>query len=412
MAAAPIGDVVNAVTRRSERTERIRCVIFYAKSLSHWRRVLADTLVGALRLRPENVPSRWHRYRHVRFLFEEEFRVASYVVDWQDAFAEAPSLEAELCNVNNLLEYRAGLRKLRDYPLSIVLHSVAWDEMALLRRAAGYFQDRRGKLMVFFGNEYNCMPEKIGFAREARADYIASQLPASAAAWLYADCCHSKIVQAPQALNPKIYQPRAGPRPVDIGFRGDLYSFGDMERTEILRYFADRAEAWGLVQDVQFVRLPREEWSRFLAGCKGTVGAESGTYYLERDDHTEEAVKRYLRRHPGAGFSEVYDLFFRHYPNPVSGKAISSRHFEPIGTKTCQMLLEGHYNGILKPDEHYISIKKNFANIDDAVRRFKDEEYRRAMVERAYEYVMESHTYRHRVEGLLKTVVDDGLPSQ
>ena len=66
----------------------------------------------------------------------------------------------------------------------------------------------------------------------------------------------------------------------------------------------------------------------------------------------------------------------------------------------------------VEPDEHYISIKKNFANIDDAVRRFKDEEYRRAMVERAYEYVMESHTYRHRVESLLKTVVDDGLPSQ
>ncbi|MGH2396993.1 MAG: glycosyltransferase family protein [bacterium] len=392
------------------RRERVRTIGFYAKGESHWRRLLADTIAGAFRLTPERIPAAWHDRRFIRSLVNEEFRVLSYLIDWKEAFSESPLLDIEWCNINNLFEYRAGLRKLRGYPLGIVLHSAAWDHLALLRLATGSFQARRGKLLVCFGNEYHNMKEKIGFAKAVVANYIGSQLPLRAAQWLYADCARSTVLPTPQALNPKIYQPQGRPRPIDIGFRGDMYahmySLGDVERATILRYFDERAESWGLVKDIAFVRYPRDEWSRFLGTCKGIVGAESGTYYLERDDHTQEAVKRYLERHPEAGFPEVYGRFFKYYPNAVSGKAISSRHFEPIGTKTCQILLEGHYNGILKADEHYISLQKDFSNVDEAIRHFKDQEYRQAMAERAYEYVLAGHTYRHRVESLLKTILE------
>ena len=393
--------------------ERIRTVIFYAKSRSHWRRILADTLTGALGVTPENVPARLRRYARVRFMLEEEFRVLSYLLDWKDAFSEARRLDITWCNINNLLEFRAGLRALRDYPLSIILHSAAWDHMRLLHRAAARFQARRGKLLVCFGNEYHSMPEKIGFARSIGADYIGSQLPMAAAGWLYAECAQSRVLPAPQASNPAAYRPRAGPRPIDIGFRGDRYfdlALGDVERAEILDHFTEHAGQWGLAADIKFQRYVREEWSDFLNTCKGTIGAESGTYYLERDDRTQRGVAEYLIQHPSAGFHEVHERFFRGYPNPVSGKAISSRHFEPLGTKTCQILLEGRYNDILKADEHYISVKKDFSNLDEAVRRFKDKDYRDAMVNRGYEYVMAEHTYRHRVESLLRVIVGDGLP--
>jgi spore maturation protein CgeB len=44
------------------------------------------------------------------------------------------------------------------------------------------------------------------------------------------------------------------------------------------------------------------------------------------------------------------------------------------------------------------------SNIDDAVQQFKDEAHRKEMVERTYEYVMDQHTYRHRIKALLKIV--------
>ena len=395
-------------------TDRIRTIVFYAKGQSHWRRIAADTFSGALRTTLETLRGRLEHGPRTRFMPEDEFRVLSYLSDWQDGFAEAPLLDVKLCNVNNLFEFRTGLKALREYPLCIILHSAAWDHLMLLRWAEGSFQARRGKLMVCFGNEYHNLREKIGFARSVGADYIASQLPLAAADWLYSECLESKVLPAPQALNPKAYSPQPGPRPVDIGFRGARYfhlALGDVERTEFLRQFETRSASWGLVSDIKFHRYPREEWSGFLSRCKGTVGAESGTYYLERDDHTQRAVTEYLAQHPSAGFREVHERFFRGYREPVSGKAISSRHFEPLGTKTCQILLEGHYNGILKADEHYISVKKDLSNLDEAIGRFKDPTYREALVDRAYEYAMAEHTYGHRVKSLLNTIIGDGLPA-
>lgn len=389
-------------------TDRIRTLLFYANSVPHWRRIVADTLVGGLRMTPENIPAWCRDHHHLRFLFAEEYRTLSYLVDWREAFCESPQLEVHLCNINNLFEYRAALRKLRDFPLSIILHSAAGDNLALLRRAAAAFQARRGILMICFGNEYSLMPDKIGFAHEVGAEYIVSQLPWKSAQWLYTDCPQSEVLSCPAALNPRLYRPTGKVRAIDIGFRGDLYehqhALGDNERSEILGYFQRQSARLGLVADIQFRRYPREDWSGFLNRCKGIVGAESGTYYLEKDDRTREAVVRFIRQHQAAGFSEIYDRFFKSYTNPVSGKAISSRHFEPIGTKTCQILLEGHYNGLLKADEHYISVKKDFSNIEEAIRRFRDEGYRQAMVERAYEYALAEHTYGHRVEALIAAV--------
>jgi len=185
-----------------------------------------------------------------------------------------------------------------------------------------------------------------------------------------------------------------------------MFALGDVERAGILRYFSDHADAFGLSRDIAFERYPRAQWGEFLNSCRGIIGAESGTYYLERDDRTRTMIDEYLASRPDATFTEVFDQFFRGYPDPISGKAISSRHFEPVGTKTCQILLEGYYNGILISDEHFISLRKDYSNIDDVVRRFKDDGYRQTVVDRAYDHVMAAHTYRHRVDSILNTVLD------
>ncbi|HET9961553.1 MAG TPA: glycosyltransferase [Nitrospiraceae bacterium] len=389
--------------------DRLPAVGFYARGETQWRSLLRDTAAALFGVGPESIPAAVRHWPGLRSIVQEEFRILSYVMDWKEAFAESPLLDIEWCNVNNLIEFEAGLRKLKRYPLSVVLHSAAWDDLRLLRMAQGRFQDRRGTLLLFYGNEYHNMQEKIDFARSVSADYIASQLPLSSAQWLYATCEASTILPAPPALNPRVYRSECAARPIDIGFRGDLYisayALGDTERTDILQYFDRHAEAWGLTKDIAFVRHPRDQWNEFLNRCKGIMGAESGTYYLERDDRTRQAVIDFLSREPTATFSDVYERFFRSYANPVSGKAISSRHFEPIGTKTCQLLLEGDYNGILKADEHYIGIKKDFSNISDAIRRFKDPAYRQGITARAFEHVLAAHTYAHRVAGLLQEVL-------
>jgi hypothetical protein len=293
------------------------------------------------------------------------------------------------------------------YDLIILLHSTNADSMLPLSLLESYLKNRKGKLLIFVGNEYCLMPEKINFIKNVEADFVASQLPRDAANWLYEDCQRSKILLVPHALNSSTYKPYRDyeQRKTDIGFIGDRYSLaiGDIERTELIEYFAKKDIQQKLNIDIRLgrkLRLSRERYVDFLNSIRGTIGAESGTYYLEKTDETQKKVEAFLSQHPKTTFEEVYDRFFKDYANPVNGKAISSRHFEPIGTRTCQILLEGRYNDILEPDVHYISLKRDYSNIDDVLERFRDKDLVRKITDEAYKYTMDCHTYEHRVRNV------------
>ncbi|HMM75130.1 MAG TPA: glycosyltransferase [Gammaproteobacteria bacterium] len=251
------------------------------------------------------------------------------------------------------------------------------------------------------------MPQKIRFAQSVEADFIASQLPPAAGAWLYAECPKSKVLHAPAALNPLRFRPLGLPRDVDVGFRGDLYplSIGDDERTRVLERFRTQGERWGLRVDIRYERVPGPRWNECLNRWHGIVGAESGTYFLERDDVTERKVKAHLSLHSQESFEEVRRLFFDTHPNPVSGKAISSRHFEPIGTRTAQLLLTGTYNDILRADEHYFAIARDLSDVETVVERYRDPAERARIVEAAWQLAMQGHTYDHRVAALVEAAL-------
>ena len=298
-----------------------------------------------------------------------------------------------------------------NYDLIVCLHSTNADSILPLELLKDYFKSRKGKLLMFVGNEYCLMPEKIRFINEVGVDYVASQLPEDAARWLYGDCSNSKLLLVPHALNEKIYRSyqEQHPRPIDIGFIGDRYSYaiGDVERTKLAEYFSQNSLSQKLSIDIRIgrkLRIPRDEYVKFLNSTRGTIGAESGTYYLEKTDKTQKKVEAFLSRCPKATFAEVYKRFFEHHPKPVNGKAISSRHFEAIGTKTCQILLEGRYNDILKPDMHYISLKKDYSNMDEVLEKFGDQDFVMGILENTYEYVLENHTYQHRVLEIWRAV--------
>ena len=88
----------------------------------------------------------------------------------------------------------------------------------------------------------------------------------------------------------------------------------------------------------------------------------------------------------------------------VTGKCISSRHFDAIGTETCQILFPGRYNDLLEADRHYLCLDRDFSNIDDVLARFRDVPSRLRMVREAREWALDSQTYAHRVRSLLRAL--------
>jgi len=375
--------------------------------------IMAETVLHGILGNKDRMAPR-HFFRRSPYIMRMSARLRqfyeplSYTGDWRDVFCQTPEFDVEICNINNLVQYARCLLKIRTYDLIVVSHAAAGDDMTILRKTAGWFTLRRGKLVVFVGNEYDLLDEKIGFIRSAKAEVVCSQLPIEAARYLYQECEESQVLSLPHALNPVVYYPRPDlQRTIDIGFIGDIYwpFVGDKERTDLIRFFAARGAEFGLTCDIRTQRIPRPEWARFLSTCTGVIGAEAGTYYLNERGRLLTAARDYnLKQNQQATFEEVFARFYKDQPRGVSGKSIAARHFEPIGAKACQMLLEGEYNGILKADEHYISVHKDLSNIDEALCRFKDGAYRQAMVERTYDYVMAEHTYKHRVQTLLKTI--------
>ena len=373
---------------------------------------------------------------------------ASYYDDWQNAFEASPNFD---CTVQNILglERKAFEKRLGDFDVIIALHSCSSDTLEYLTPLAAALANRaKARLVVFIGNEFNSpyvsMPKRIAFLKDARADLAATQLLQEAGDFLY-ESSSARVVSIPHALNPNAFKP--GPpyaaRPTDLGFKGYRYPpyLGDDDRNRMLDVVTESARRHRLKTDIGIdARLSRDDWAGFLGQCRGTISTETGSWYLAPDDTLMEEIHTYLRskdrgvtlsndgrlrrlarRLPtpvksalwqvlkkgpvkfemfedfNTSFAELDARFFKHRVRaPVYTKAISSRHFDAIGKATCQIMLEGRYNDILRAGEHYIAVKADFGNVDEAIRQFKDLAFAQKIAKSAYGYVMAHHTYAHR----------------
>ena len=136
-----------------------------------------------------------------------------------------------------------------------------------------------------------------------------------------------------------------------------------------------------------------DDWYRFLASCKYTIGVEGGASILDRDGSLKEATERYLTEHPGAGFDEIEAACFPGEDGKLSLFAISPRHLEACATRTCQLLVDGDYNGILRPGEHYLPIRSDLGNLDQSLEEVARDRAREQIVERAHRDVIASGLY-------------------
>ena len=138
------------------------------------------------------------------------------------------------------------------------------------------------------------------------------------------------------------------------------------------------------------------DWLKFLASSKAVIGTQGGYSAINWRGELKEEIRAILREESALSFEEVsakmqpgwddYQLF-----------TITPRHFEAVITKTCQLLLEGEYKGVLEADKHYIALKKDFSNLDEALERLRDHSYVQQMVDQAYEDIYLSGHYTYRI---------------
>ncbi len=381
---------------------------------------------------------------------------ASYYDDWAHAYQSSELFDCQIFNL--MKEGPDELAALMgEFDLFILLHSATGDTLDYLAPLANILADRRhGIVLSFIGNEFNSpyvpLMAKVDLLKSCRVDIIATQLLEEAGAHIY-QSSNAKIVSIPHALNPDLFQSGKvyEQRSIDIGMRSYRYPpyLGDNDRNAIIDYFAEHGEGLGLGCDISTTkRFTPEKWAKFLGDCKAVLSTETGSWYLQPDDDLVKQVHEYaqqqrsgivigedsplrsLVRHLPAAvksplmsllkkgpikygvfedekldFDAVYERFFKTAPRcPAYSKAISSRNFDAIGTRTCQIMFPGRFNDILVADKHYIPLEPDFSNINEVVEKLRDKNLWQAIVEEAHDMVMENHTYKHRVSQTFELV--------
>ncbi len=395
--------------------EKIKTLVLHSNGPPKMPVVFCNTLIRGVLNVPETfaLPAFLSRGKYLGKLgraFTEHYARQGYLNDWREELKKSQLLDVVECDISNLIDYHNKRPVIEDVGFIIILHSATGDDMSLLLKTCHWFHKRKCKMAVFLGNEYDLMWEKTTFLYESGAEFACSQLPVDTAEWLYADVPGVKVLPLPHALNPAVYFPgQQQRRTMDIGFRGARYLLwiGDTKRNDFLDHMIQHGSRYQLSCDIRYGTIARGEWAGFLRTCHGTIGGEAGSCYLDKRGELIETAKRYLKNQPHASLKDLTETIgSRDEVEFISGKAISSRHFEPIGTKTCQLLLEGRYNDLLEPGVHYLSVKPDLSNLPEVIIEFKDEGRRKQIAEQAHEHVMSHHTYRHRVRSLIKAIFE------
>jgi hypothetical protein len=191
-------------------------------------------------------------------------------------------------------------------------------------------------------------------------------------------------------------------RPIDIGYRAWsaepwLGRHGAL-KVGIADAVARAARARGMRVDISTRAsdiLTGDDWYRFLASCRYTIGVEGGSSVHDADGTVKECSDRYVSSHPGAALDEVESACFPGRDGEIDYRAISPRHLECCATRTCQVLVDGDYNGILRPGRHYIPLRADLSNLDEVLDAIQADADRERLVEAAYEDVVASGAYTY-----------------
>ena len=195
-------------------------------------------------------------------------------------------------------------------------------------------------------------------------------------------------------------------RNIDIGYRADItpYALGFQGRLKSLipEVFNDKLEKYSKLKfDIKntegkknlFVGL---DWFRFMLQCNTMISCMGGASILDIDGRIRAMVDTYTKNNPKATYEDIKREILDVYGEEIDYVMMSPRCFETAMTRTCQILVEGDYAGIFKPDVHYIELKKDFSNIDEVVEKVKDKKLCKKIADRAYNDIIKSGKYTYK----------------
>jgi hypothetical protein len=190
-------------------------------------------------------------------------------------------------------------------------------------------------------------------------------------------------------------------RPVDIGYRTRRLPayFGrtGQSKWKIGLIVKEKAIQSGLTVDIEVGEqhfILGTEWYEFIARCRTTLGASSGSSLLDPRGKIQRDVVDFCLRFPDATFEEIEAECFPGLDLQHEFTALSPRAIEAALLRSCQILVNGVYSNVLSPWEHYLPIDELATNSGEIFRLLGDSSLLQRYAERCRQAVLDEPKLR------------------
>jgi len=185
-------------------------------------------------------------------------------------------------------------------------------------------------------------------------------------------------------------------RSIDVGYRARKCPFflgrKSHEKFLIGKLFLEKTKGHELRNDVSSSEKDRiygKKWIDFLSNCKTTLGTESGASIIDFTGKIEYELNRWQAFHPFGDFEDL-PAHLLEEDGKIELQVISPRCFEAACLGTVMVMYPGHYSGILEAGVHYISLEKDFSNIDEVTQAIKDTDFLETIANNARSELIDS----------------------
>jgi len=190
-------------------------------------------------------------------------------------------------------------------------------------------------------------------------------------------------------------------RAIRIGYRGRIlpFHYGSLgyEKFEIGVKLKELADVRNVAIDIEVddhKRIYGDSWYHFLGSVRATLGTESGSNVFDFDGTLKPHAL--AARESGRDFQSYFQEHLKHREGHIHMNQISPKIFESIRLKTALICFEGEYSGVIKPNQHYIPLARDFSNADEVFEKLEDLCYLEELTERAYQDIILSDRYSYR----------------
>src|SRR5207248_9476959 len=154
-----------------------------------------------------------------------------------------------------------------------------------------------------------------------------------------------------------------------------------------------------------------DRWFPFIASARAVLGSESGASAIDRRGELVAAERAMLAEQSGLTFEEFDAAMPAGWDGQLPG-SVGPRHLEAAAARTCQVLVEGSYDGILEPEVHYLPVRADGSDVADVVERLADHKLVEATATRAYADLVLSGRYGYAaLAAHLERVLDEERPA-